>query len=221
MILSLLLNLLLRKQVLEWFSCRYLHSAAFPPIYHRDVKTSNILLDNKFNVKVADFGISRLVKVDATHVSTNMKRTPEYLDPEYFHKFQLTDKSDVYSFGMVLLELITSLKPIDFGRDTDNINLGTMAMPFIEMKNVEAIVDSKLLGGSPSESYKILVEIQRTAKLASKCLAHYGRDRPSMKVVVDELIAIQSINRGKNLFEFYASRRKEVDSIGITSNFSS
>ncbi|KAG0555123.1 hypothetical protein KC19_12G146300 [Ceratodon purpureus] len=174
---------------------RYLHSAANPPIYHRDMKTSNILLDDNFSVKVADFGISRLVKPDATHVSTAVQGTPGYLDPEYFHSYHLTDKSDVYSFGIVLLELITSLKPLDFAREAEHINLAAMALPFIRKGNVEAIIDPQLIDEDVSDLEKIMKEIQGVAELASHCLANHRQDRPSMKVVVAELFAIKGIEQ--------------------------
>ncbi|KAG0626678.1 hypothetical protein M758_2G143200 [Ceratodon purpureus] len=171
---------------------RYLHSFADPPIYHRDMKTSNILLDDKFNVKVADFGISRLVKCGATHVSTAVQGTPGYLDPEYYRNFQFCDKSDVYSFGMVLLELVTSLKPVDFQRGGENVNLMTMALPFIQKGDVKAISDSRLFGETACGSYDILVDqMQRVAELASKCLAESRHHRPAMNEVVAELVAIR------------------------------
>ncbi|MBA0827507.1 hypothetical protein Goarm_012284, partial [Gossypium armourianum] len=110
----------------DWLSAKgilYLHTEANPPVFHRDIKATNILLDSNLNAKVSDFGLSRLAPVleeDGTvpdHVSTVVRGTPGYLDPEYFLTHKLTDKSDVYSLGVVFLELLTGMHPIWHGKN--------------------------------------------------------------------------------------------------------
>ncbi|KAK4393599.1 LEAF RUST 10 DISEASE-RESISTANCE LOCUS RECEPTOR-LIKE PROTEIN KINASE-like 1.4 [Sesamum angolense] len=114
----------------------YLHKS---DIIHRDVKTNNILLDNDFHVKVADFGLSRLFPTDVTHVSTAPQGTPGYVDPEYYQCYQLTEKSDVYSFGVVLIELISSLQAVDTNRHRHDINLANMAINKIQNHTLHEI----------------------------------------------------------------------------------
>ncbi|KAJ8479468.1 hypothetical protein OPV22_023195 [Ensete ventricosum] len=162
----------------------YLH-AVTPQIIHRDVKTNNILLDNSFHVKVADFGLSRLFPVNATHVSTAPQGTPGYVDPEYHRCYQLTDKSDVYSFGVVLVEIIASKPAVDISRRRHEINLADMAIAKIQNDELDQLVDPKLWCPSNCEM------IRRVAEVAFSCLQADGHMRPTMKEVVEALRGIE------------------------------
>ncbi|RWW83264.1 hypothetical protein BHE74_00008236 [Ensete ventricosum] len=166
----------------------YLH-AVNPPVIHRDVKTTNILLDSSFQVKVADFGLSRLVPRDATHISTAPQGTLGYLDPEYHQCFQLTDKSDVYSFGVVLFELISSKPAIDMTRNRSEINLANMAITRIQRGELEQLVDAALGYQSDEVTRKMITMV---AEVAFRCLQSDADMRPPIKEVLEVLQAIES-----------------------------
>ncbi|XP_020572349.1 LEAF RUST 10 DISEASE-RESISTANCE LOCUS RECEPTOR-LIKE PROTEIN KINASE-like 1.2 [Phalaenopsis equestris] len=165
----------------------YLHSIE-PQIIHRDVKTTNILLDNSFHVKVADFGLSRLLPLDATHVSTAPQGTAGYVDPEYHQCYQLTDKSDVYSFGVVLMELVSSMPAVDISRDRNEVNLSSLAIRKIQQQELDEFVDRRL--GYDSD-YRIKVMISEVAALGLRCLHSEGEVRPGIKEVLEILRAIE------------------------------
>ncbi|XP_077233185.1 wall-associated receptor kinase-like 14 isoform X2 [Tasmannia lanceolata] len=166
----------------------YLHSAMNPPIFHRDIKSSNILLDYCFNSKVADFGLSRLGMTESSHISTAPQGTPGYLDPQYHQNFQLSDKSDVYSFGVVLVEIITALKAVDFSRVQNEVNLAALAIDKIGKGCVDEIIDPFL---EPHRDAWTLSSVHKVAELAFRCLAFHRDMRPSMMEVVDELEQIR------------------------------
>lgn len=174
----------------------YLHFSAMPPIYHRDVKSSNILLDEKMNAKVGDFGLSRLAHTDLSHVSTCAQGTLGYLDPEYYRNYQLTDKSDVYSFGVVLLELLTSQKAIDFNRPSDDVNLAVYVQRMVEEERIMDVVDPILKEGASSLE---LETMKALGFLAAGCLEERRQNRPSMKEVAEEIGYIISVATAKEV----------------------
>ncbi|KAG5022117.1 hypothetical protein JHK85_018459 [Glycine max] len=164
-------------------------------IIHRDVKTNNILLDNNFCVKVADFGLSRLFPDHVTHVSTAPQGTPGYVDPEYHQCYQLTKQSDVYSFGVVLVELISSLPAVDITRHRQEIKLSDMAINKIHSEALHELVDPSL--GFES-NFKVRKMINAVAELAFQCLQSSKEMRPSMEEVADTLKDIQSDGKHKS-----------------------
>ncbi|KAL3715489.1 hypothetical protein ACJRO7_007253 [Eucalyptus globulus] len=165
----------------------YLHSASSIPIYHRDIKSTNILLDEKHRAKVADFGTSKSVSLDQTHVTTLVQGTFGYLDPEYFQSSQFTDKSDVYSFGIVLVELLTGQKPILSMKEKEGRSLATYFIISMEENHLFDIVDAQVLKEGKKE------EIALVANLAKRCLNLNGRNRPTMKEVTMVLEGIRKL----------------------------
>ncbi|XP_028082985.1 wall-associated receptor kinase 5-like [Camellia sinensis] len=159
----------------------YLHSAASTPIIHRDVTTSNILLDDNYVAKVSDFGSSRLIAIDETQLSTLVQGTRGYLDPEYLQTGQLTEKSDVYSFGVVLVELLTGKKVISFSRPEAERNLSMYFILAMKEDRLLEIVDEQMMNDARVDKLK------QVAILAKRCLEVKGDERPSMKEVVMEL----------------------------------
>ncbi|XP_059296754.1 probable LRR receptor-like serine/threonine-protein kinase At1g06840 isoform X3 [Lycium ferocissimum] len=157
----------------------YLHTEADPPIIHRDIKANNILLDSKFTAKVSDFGISRLAPLPDAEtsggVTTVVKGTPGYLDPEYVLNHKLTEKSDVYSLGVVFLELLTGMRPISHGR-----NIVREVNAACQSGMMSSIID-RSIGPYSLDCVKKFVD------LALRCSLEEQKDRPLMLEVVREL----------------------------------
>ncbi|XP_076928783.1 wall-associated receptor kinase-like 1 [Bidens hawaiensis] len=182
--LSLNMRLQIATEVAQ--ALAYLHSATSFPIYHRDIKTTNILLDDKYRAKISDFGTSRFVSVDQTHLTTLVKGTLGYLDPEYFQSNQFTDKSDVYSFGVVMVELLTGEVPISLTRFGENRSLVAHFMLAMEEGRVMSIFESLVIKEGSRGELLVL------ANLAMRCLNPIGRNRPTMKEVATELEIIRT-----------------------------
>ncbi|KAF9602803.1 hypothetical protein IFM89_031572 [Coptis chinensis] len=155
----------------------YLHFYCDPPLCHRDIKSSNILLDENFVAKVADFGLahaSRSGTISFEPVNTDIRGTPGYMDPEYVVTQELTEKSDIYSYGVLLLELLTSRRAIQ-----DSKNLVEWSQTYMETEsNLPELVDPAIKESFDIEQLQTLVTVVRW------CTEREGRSRPSIKQVL-------------------------------------
>ncbi|XP_074294393.1 leucine-rich repeat receptor protein kinase HPCA1-like [Silene latifolia] len=160
----------------------YLHELADPPIIHRDIKSTNILLDERLNAKVADFGLSKLFgDTEKGHMTTQVKGTMGYLDPEYFMTNQVTEKSDVFSFGVVMMEMVTARMPIHKGKYVVK-EIKTTIDRTKDLYNLEVLMDPVLL-----TTTTLLVGLEKFVDLALKCVEEAGVDRPTMGELVKEI----------------------------------
>ncbi|XP_073151275.1 putative serine/threonine-protein kinase isoform X2 [Henckelia pumila] len=159
----------------------YLHEELDPHIVHRDIKASNILLDQNFTPKVADFGFAKLFRDDMSHISTRVAGTLGYLSPEYAHSGHLTRKSDVYSFGVLLLEIVSGRPIVDYHLQNGEQFLVDKAWELYSGKNLSKLVDSALNGDFPKK------EAVRFLKVGLLCVQESTRLRPSMSAVLKML----------------------------------
>ncbi|KAJ7963126.1 protein kinase family protein [Quillaja saponaria] len=175
----------------------YLHNGSKPPIVHRDVKCTNILLNESLQAKLADFGLSKIFPTDGgTHVSTIVAGTPGYLDPEYYISNRLTEKSDVFSFGVVLLEIITR-QPVITRNHDEKTHISNWVNFMLSKGDIKNIVDSRLHGDFDNNSAWKAVET------AMACVSPNSTNRPTMNEVVMELkeslaseLSRKNLNRG-------------------------
>ncbi|XP_038898672.1 LRR receptor-like serine/threonine-protein kinase IOS1 [Benincasa hispida] len=161
----------------------YLHDGCKPPIIHRDVKTTNILLTENFQAKLADFGLSKSFPVDGNktnnYMSTIVAGTPGYLDPDYYLSNRLTEKSDVYSFGVALLEII-SCRPV-ISRSEENVHISKWVNSMVAQGDINGIVDERLGGKYDANS------VWKAVEVALSCVSGNSARRPTMNQVVAEL----------------------------------
>ncbi|XP_020585499.1 wall-associated receptor kinase 3-like [Phalaenopsis equestris] len=177
----------------------YLHSAIERPIFHRDVKSANILLDENYTAKVTDFGASRLLPLDRAQVTTLVQGTLGYLDPEYFQTGQLTEKSDVYGFGVVMAEMLTGEKPISSARMAEGKNLGVYFLARMKQGRLMETLEGRVRNEGSLEELMFVGEVTR------RCLLMNGEDRPTMREVASELERVRRWGHGKSLWRAASS----------------
>ncbi|XP_047954031.1 probable receptor-like protein kinase At5g18500 [Salvia hispanica] len=156
----------------------YLHEAIEPKVVHRDIKSSNILIDEEFNAKVSDFGLAKLLGAGKSHITTRVMGTFGYVAPEYANTGLLNEKSDVYSFGVLLLEAITGRDPVDYGRPAPEVNLVDWLKVMVGSRRSEEVVDPNIDTRPSTRALK------RALLTALRCVDPDSDKRPRMSQVV-------------------------------------
>ncbi|XP_006349178.1 serine/threonine-protein kinase PBS1 [Solanum tuberosum] len=202
----------------------YLHEDSQPCVIHRDFKASNILLENNFHAKVADFGLAKQApEGQANYLSTRVMGTFGYVAPEYAMTGHLLVKSDVYSYGVVLLELLTGKRPVDMAQPSGQENLVTWARPILRDKDrLEELADPRLEGKYPKEDFV------RVCTIAAACVAPEASQRPTMGEVVQSLKMVQRVTEYQDTTTINSGARPNLrqssttfESDGTSSMFSS
>ncbi|RRT48051.1 hypothetical protein B296_00037600 [Ensete ventricosum] len=162
-------------------SLAYLHDAVEPKVVHRDIKSSNILIDEDFNAKVSDFGLAKLLGAGKSHIATRVMGTFGYVAPEYASTGFLNEKSDIYSFGIVFLEAITGRDPVDYRRPPDEVNLVDWLKWMIGNRRSEEVVDPGIVTRPSTKALK------KALLTALRCVDPDSEKRPTMGRVVQML----------------------------------
>ncbi|XP_058080809.1 probable receptor-like serine/threonine-protein kinase At4g34500 isoform X1 [Magnolia sinica] len=161
----------------------YLHEGLEPKVVHRDIKSSNILLDKHWNPKVSDFGLAKLLGSDSSYVTTRVMGTFGYVAPEYANTGMLNEGSDVYSFGVLLMEIISGRSPVDYGRPVGEVNLVDWFKGMVGSRRGEEVVDPLIEVQPPPRALK------RVLLVCLRCIDLDAQKRPKMGHVVHMLEA--------------------------------
>lgn len=186
----------------------YLHEAVEPKVVHRDIKASNILIDNEFNGKLSDFGLAKLLRSEKSHITTRVMGTFGYVAPEYANSGLLNEKSDIYSFGILLLETITGREPVDYGRPAPEVNLVDWLKMMIGSKRSEDVVDPNM------EMKPSTRDLKRALLVALRCVDPDSEKRPRMGHVVRMLEADEFPFREDRRSRANYARNKGLDGQG-------
>ncbi|KAI3498276.1 hypothetical protein L1887_34048 [Cichorium endivia] len=168
----------------------YLHEGLEPKVVHRDIKSSNILLDRQWNSKVSDFGLAKLLCSESSYVTTRVMGTFGYVAPEYACTGMLTEKSDVYSFGVLIMEIISGRSPVDYARPQGEVNLVEWLKTMVGNRKSEDVVDPKLREMPSSKALK------RILLVALRCVDPDAQKRPKMGHVIHMLEADELLFHG-------------------------
>ncbi|XVF59402.1 hypothetical protein PTKIN_Ptkin07bG0272900 [Pterospermum kingtungense] len=164
----------------------YLHEGLEPKVVHRDIKSSNILLDKRWNPKVSDFGLAKLLGSESSYITTRVMGTFGYVAPEYASTGMLNERSDVYSFGILIMEIITGRNPVDYSRPPDEVNLIEWLKKMVADRKPEDVLDPKLPEKPTSRALK------RALLVALRCVDPNAQKRPKMGHIVHMLEAEES-----------------------------
>ncbi|XP_076900626.1 proline-rich receptor-like protein kinase PERK9 [Bidens hawaiensis] len=221
---TLYFHLHVSEQVLDWPTrvkvasgaargIAYLHEDCHPRVIHRDIKSSNILLDKNFEARVSDFGLAKIAADVFTHVTTRVMGTFGYMAPEYASSGKLTEKSDVFSFGVVLLELITGRKPVDASQPLGDESLVEWARPLLshalETEDFKLLVDPRLgVNYAPNEMFRMI-------EAAAACVRHSATKRPCMGQIVRAFDSLETedLSNGMRVgeSEIYNSAQQDAE----------
>ncbi|URD74833.1 STYKc [Musa troglodytarum] len=159
----------------------YLHEGLEPKVVHRDIKSSNILLDKQWTPKVSDFGLAKLLGSGRTYVTTRVMGTFGYVAPEYASTGMLNESSDIYSFGILIMEIISGRSPVDYSRPAGEVNLVDWLKTMVSNRNSEGVLDPKIPEKPSSRALK------RTLLVALRCVDPDSRKRPKMGHIIHML----------------------------------